>query len=89
MRQPRLIENPNFVISQEILHFQSDKSEHREEMTSAYEHLQWVAPAAPRAKQVPQSVWESRKVELCELYGKMKLEDVMVEMKSKYGFTAS
>jgi hypothetical protein len=51
--------------------------------------LKWKKAAAPRAKPIPAQKWEKHKDELCELYQKMTLEDLMAMMKVRHQFPAS
>lgn len=51
--------------------------------------LQWKGPPVPRAKPIPQEKWEEHKEELCELYQRMTLEDLMAMMKVRHSFAPS
>jgi hypothetical protein len=52
-------------------------------------HLQWKGPPVPRAKPIPTEQWGKHKEELCKLYKSMKLDDLMVTMRVRYGFAPS
>jgi hypothetical protein len=53
------------------------------------QQLQWKGPPVPRAKPVPPEKWEEHKEELCGLYQKMALDDLMAMMKVRHGFAPS
>ncbi|OCK77508.1 hypothetical protein K432DRAFT_427968 [Lepidopterella palustris CBS 459.81] len=53
------------------------------------QQLQWKEPPAPRPKPVSPQLWDERKEELCELFPKMKLDDLMAMMRTKHNFTPS
>lgn len=48
--------------------------------------FQFAGPPTPRAKPIPREKWEEHKEKLGSLYQEMKLDDLMVTMKDKYGF---
>jgi hypothetical protein len=55
-----------------------------------HQQFRWkVEPVTPRAKPIPPGKWEEHKEELCNLYQKMTLGDLMTMMKVKHRFTAT
>jgi hypothetical protein len=58
-------------------------------MRMAEQQLRWKGPSAPRANQIPPEEWGVHREEICTLYEKMKLEDVMVMMKVRHCFSPS
>ncbi|EPE35285.1 hypothetical protein GLAREA_10984 [Glarea lozoyensis ATCC 20868] len=58
-------------------------------MSHPYKQLQWKGSSTPRAKAVPEALWEMHKNELCELYKMMTIDEVMSHMKTRHGFTPS
>lgn len=56
---------------------------------SALQQFRFKGQAAPRAKPLPPTKWEEHKAELCDLYQKMTLDDLMVMMKVRHNFTPS
>lgn len=51
--------------------------------------LRWAGPTPPRATPIAAEDWERHKAELCELYPRMKLEDLMALMKVRHRFSPS
>ncbi|KAI9779631.1 MAG: hypothetical protein M1839_007296 [Geoglossum umbratile] len=53
------------------------------------QQLQWKGPPVPRAKPVPPEKWEEHREELCGLYQRMALDDLMAMVKVRHGFAPS
>jgi hypothetical protein len=51
--------------------------------------LQWKGAPAPRARKIPQEIWEQYREELCEMYEKYTLDRLMTIMIEKHNFAAS
>ncbi|KAG9241495.1 hypothetical protein BJ878DRAFT_225335 [Calycina marina] len=51
--------------------------------------LQWKTAPAPRAKPIPQEIWECYREELCALYQNYTLDNLMTMMKVNHSFSPS
>jgi hypothetical protein len=51
--------------------------------------LQWKGPPVSRAKPIPPEKWEEHKEELCSLYQRMTLDDLIAMMKVRHTFAPS
>lgn len=49
----------------------------------------WMGPKQKRAAQIPQAAWDRHKDEICKLHGEMKVDNLVMEMQGRHGFTAS
>jgi hypothetical protein len=53
------------------------------------QQLKWKSPPVARAKPIPREQWEEHKKELTQLYNHMTIDELIVAMKVKHGFTPS